>query len=83
MKYVYPVCGYDELTEQPYDAAKNSSYEICSCCGYEFGFDDFSEHINFEDYRRQWIAEGAQWFSPDRKRLHWDLKKQLKNIESK
>lgn len=77
------VCGYNELTELPYDVTGNPSYEICSCCGYEFGFDDHSLNMIFEDYRRQWIVEGAQWFSPNQKPLHWNLKDQLKNIEAK
>ena len=38
--HMCPVCGYIGLNEQPYDDNGCPSYEICSCCGFEFGFDD-------------------------------------------
>lgn len=40
MKYICPICGYDKLLEPPYDEYNNPSYEICPCCGFEYGFDD-------------------------------------------
>ena len=40
-KYICPVCGYDRLEEPVYDEIGEPSFEICSCCGVEFGFDDF------------------------------------------
>jgi hypothetical protein len=80
MKNICPVCGYDGLEEPPYDKNRNPSYEICDCCGYEFGFDDGSKGINFEKYRKQWIIKGAIWFNPDVKPKEWDLKKQLLKI---
>jgi transcription elongation factor Elf1 len=80
MKYFCPVCGYPELNEIPYDDLGNPSYEICSCCGYEFGFDDNSKNINFDTYRKKWINEGAKWFIPEKKPLEWNLEEQLKNV---
>lgn len=41
MKYICPVCGFKGLTEPAYDDQGNHSYEICSCCGFQFGFDDY------------------------------------------
>ncbi|RAI82673.1 hypothetical protein BFS35_003020 [Macrococcoides goetzii] len=42
--YICPVCGYNQLEEEPYkffdDNIFNASFEICSCCGFQFGFDD-------------------------------------------
>jgi hypothetical protein len=78
--YICPVCGYDKLEEEPYDEDENPSCEICLCCGFEFGFDDGSEKMNFEQYRKKWINEGAKWFDLETKPKDWDLKKQLKNI---
>ena len=80
MRYTCPVCGYSELDEPPYDDQNNASYEVCSCCGFEFGFDDKAKGVSFEDYRKKWINEGARWFLENKKPIDWDLKKQLKNI---
>jgi hypothetical protein len=35
-------------------------YNICPCCGTEFGNDDIE--YSFEQLRYQWIANGARWF---------------------
>src|SRR5689334_3197746 len=35
-----PVCGSAELQEQPYYAEGGASFDMCSVCGFEFGFDD-------------------------------------------
>ncbi len=80
MDYVCPVCGYNELEEPPYDADGHPSYEICDCCGYEFGFEDGSEGISFEEYRKQWIAEGANWMNRNKNPEVWDYKQQLRKI---
>ena len=81
MKYICPVCGYPELGERPCDVNGNPSYEICSCCGFEFGFDDSSNGVVFEDYRKRWIDEGAKWFSPKKRPVSWNLSEQLKNVK--
>lgn len=80
--YICPVCGYDKLTEEPYDDDGNPSYEICNCCGFEFGYDDSSEGRSFEIYRKRWIEKGASWFNLKAKPVEWNLKKQLININT-
>ena len=60
-----------------------ASYDVCSCCGFEYGFDDdpgASLGDSFQEYRRNWIAEGAVWFTPKRRPPDWDLQKQLQGI---
>jgi hypothetical protein len=52
--YICPVCFFDQLTEEPKD------YNICDCCGTEFGSDD-SDTSHYE-LRSAWIASGARWF---------------------
>ncbi|MBB6401913.1 transcription elongation factor Elf1 [Methanococcus maripaludis] len=79
-KYICPVCGYDKLLEEPYDKDKNPSYEICPCCGFEFGFDDEDQGHTFEEYREKWIENGMEWFDKSKKPLNWDFKKQMQNI---
>lgn len=71
-----PVCGYDGLTEPPFDEDGNPSYEICNCCGYEFGFDEAS----FEEHRSKWLSEGAKWFNPKAQPDGWTPSMQLLKI---
>jgi hypothetical protein len=49
-----PVCTYDALPFTPTD------YNICPCCGTEFGVDD--TYISWEELRDEWVANGAPWF---------------------
>ncbi|MGX4765260.1 hypothetical protein ACWH4V_05635 [Bacillus mojavensis] len=75
MKYICPVCGFKGLTEPAYDDRGNHSYEICLCCGFQFGFDDYemtSEDGSYLEpsesitaYRKKWLAAGAVIFSPE------------------
>lgn len=75
MKYTCPVCDYPDLVEEPY-----FSYEICPCCGTEFGYDDFIKDHNsrsvadqvvraecHKQLRIKWEAAGKVWFSPQKK----------------
>jgi hypothetical protein len=81
---ICPVCGYDKLLESPYDEFGYPSYEICSCCGFEYGFDDSNKKITFQKYRERWIDKGFQWFNKSKKPKEWNkeaLNIQLKNIE--
>jgi hypothetical protein len=80
MAHVCPVCGYDGLQETAYDKDGNPSYEICACCGFEFGFDDESEGASHKEYRQKWLEDGANWFSHDRKPDSWNLQEQLRRI---
>jgi hypothetical protein len=53
-------------------------YNICPCCGIEFGLDDAFE--GYEELRNQWLAAGGSWFSqvhPYIQPVNWDAWKQL------
>lgn len=72
MTYVCPVCGYDKLDEPSYYSNNDASYELCSCCGFQFGVDDdveinegqFLTRIEAHTlYRNNWIEDGAKVFS--------------------
>lgn len=67
-----PICGYDGLEEEAYDNNFNPSYEICSCCRFEYGYsEDHKVDLGyivipnemkesaFQLYRKQWIEDGA------------------------
>ena len=59
--YMCPVCGYFGLTEPAYDEQGCSSFEICPCCGSEFGYDDAT--LSHEHLRENWVKNGALWWS--------------------
>lgn len=52
--YTCPVCYYTKMREAPAD------YNICECCGTEFGNDD--EFTSHDELREEWAAAGAPWF---------------------
>ena len=81
---ICPVCGYDKLDEAPFDEFGFPTYEICSCCGFEFGFDDESEGYSYEEYRKKWIEGGFKFFNKSKKPIDWSeekMRKQLENIK--
>ena len=80
-RYICPVCGFDALKEPPYSKNKEPSYEICPCCGFEFGFDSGCTDEAYKLFRNKWIENGAKWFILDKKPKDWDLNKQLENIK--
>ena len=58
-----------------------ASYDVCSCCSFEFGLEDDPPDmapITFEQYLREWISDGANWFSPQDQPQDWDLARQLR-----
>ncbi|MDD5194811.1 MAG: hypothetical protein PHQ96_03935 [Candidatus Omnitrophica bacterium] len=79
-RYMCPVCGFTGLQELPYNQENLPSYEICPCCGFEFGFDGDNNQDTFATFRKLWIDRGAQWFKPDLKPKYWDRKEQLNNL---
>ena len=42
-RYICPVCGYAYLEEPPRDEKGRPSFDICDCCGIEFGYEDCTE----------------------------------------
>lgn len=78
-KYICPVCGYPNLDEPPRDENGRPSFDICDCCGIEFGYEDCTE-TNIIEFREKWIKSGAKWFCENEKPSNWDIKEQLRNI---
>jgi hypothetical protein len=81
MRFICPVCGYNEFDEPPYDEYGYPSYNICSCCGFEFGFDDDSKKYTFEAYRQEWISIGYPYFG-ENKPKDWNSEKAKKQMEN-
>ncbi len=82
MKYNCPVCGYNKLTFKPYDEKGYASFEICPCCGFEFGCDDFPDKEKaFVEWRENWINGGCNWFSRNSSPQDWSAKEQLESLK--
>jgi hypothetical protein len=79
-KYTCQVCGYPELEEAPWgEDGKTASFNICPCCGVEFGYEDITEE-GMSNFRNKWIGSGGKWFNEKMRPENWDMKEQLKNI---
>lgn len=61
MTFSCPVCGFDGLGAPHRDRLGCASFDICPCCGTEFGYDDASR--SHADLRRAWRQGGARWRS--------------------
>lgn len=82
--YICPVCGYNKLEEPPYDEFRYPTYVICSCCGFESGFDDESAGSSIAEYRQRWINKGFPFFNNVKKPSNWNvrvMRRQLENVK--
>ena len=80
MKYICPVCGYPELSEPPRDENGAPSFDMCNCCGVEYGYEDCTPESILK-YREEWIKNGCIWLFENDKPIDWSLEGQLNNIE--
>ena len=78
--YACPVCFYPYLYEPPYDEYGYASDEICPCCGFQFGYDDYPEKESaYIKWKEKWLNGGCKWFSKNRKPPDgWLLQNQLR-----
>jgi hypothetical protein len=75
--YLCPVCGYPGLSDPPVDEFGCATFEICPCCGTEFGYHDARR--SHSELRSQWIENGRQWIHKSLgPPLNWDPQAQLK-----
>jgi len=73
------VCGlyYDDL---PWgEDGATPIFEICPCCGVEFGYEDRT-YETVKMFREKWLLAGSKWFMQKEKPLEWNLEEQLRNI---
>jgi hypothetical protein len=54
MNYICPVCAFKAMPYAPVP------YNICPCCGTEFGVDDRLQST--QQTRQTWIKNGMPWF---------------------
>lgn len=59
--YTCPVCGYTGM-KGPYKGKGGfPTYEICVCCGTEFGSEDVDS--THDELRERWIRGGMVWWA--------------------
>lgn len=73
------VCGFDNGSPMWGDDGKTPNYEICDCCGVEFGYEDYTIE-SLHSFRSKWIDKGTPWFNKKSKPENWDFKEQFKNV---
>lgn len=73
------VCGFEGLEEPLFvDGEYLKTFEICPCCGFEFGFSEDHDVVHgfitipeeflevaFQLYRKKWIEAGMKIFDPE------------------
>jgi hypothetical protein len=81
MNYPCPVCGWPELNEPPRSPEGAASFEICPCCGFQFGYDDDARGQTYEQARIRWITSGTPWWSNSRPAPeNWNASRQLARV---
>lgn len=73
------ICGLFIENEPWGNDGKCPIYEICPCCGVEFGNEDYTTE-SIHKYREEWLLNGAKWHEPKCMPVNWDLKEQMQNI---
>lgn len=79
--YCCRICGLDQDFKPWGEDGETPSFELCGCCGVDFGYEDTSvKHA--KQYREEWLRKGAIWISSEEKPANWSLEEQLKQIPS-
>ncbi|MBN6075083.1 hypothetical protein HYE60_07480 [Aggregatibacter actinomycetemcomitans] len=76
-EYICRICGL--IQDEPTWEDDNPSYNLCPCCGVEFGYED-TTLASIRNYRNKWANSGYKWVELNIKPQNWNLDEQLKNI---
>ena len=78
-QYSCRVCGH-RFGFRPWgEDGKTPSYEICPCCGVEFGNEDYAV-ASTRAYRERWVRSGCVWFDAKEKPDGWSWQRQMGGI---
>lgn len=58
---------------------KTASFDMCICCGVDFGYQD-SLPESTREYREIWAKAGYPWVSKSQRPANWSVEAQLANI---
>ncbi len=84
MDTLCPVCGL--LLDDPTWAEGLPSFEICPCCGTQYGYDDCcggdaaARPAWYRQARQAWVARGMRWWSSGKPPNRWDAVSQLSRV---
>ena len=73
------VCGLEQDFQPWGEDGQCPTYDICDCCGTEFGYGDCTLKA-IQVSRERWLAKDAEWKYPEEKPANWSLEEQMKNI---
>ena len=79
-----PVCGFS--LDAPAWIGDRASFEICSCCGTQFGYVDAcggdlaARRAWWRLTRREWVEGGKLWRGFDNPPVGWDASAQLERV---
>lgn len=72
------VCGLVQISPPWGRDGSSPSFEICACCGSEFGYEDATDAGVFRA-RAKWTESGYAWVEKDAKPNEWSVELQLRN----
>ncbi len=80
-----PVCGFPQLSDEPWNSNNSPSDEICPSCGTHFGYDDAGPGLGaraelHRELRSIWIANGCKWWSSRPAPPDWNPQVQLEQL---
>ncbi|UFH53658.1 hypothetical protein [Spirosoma sp. KNUC1025] len=78
-KYLCKVCGFEQLDPPWGEDGRTPTFEICVCCGTEFGYEDATLQGVLK-YREKWLKQGAKWYDESYKPANWSLSDQLNRV---
>lgn len=77
------VCGLYFEDYYPWEPdGKSPTFDICICCGTEFGYEDCTPE-SAKRARKAWIQGGCKIFNTKYLFKEWKLEESLKNVISK
>ena len=77
------VCGFYFEDFQPWGShGTDPTWDICPCCGTEFGYEDGTLQA-VVNARKRWLDAGAPWFAERERPAEWSLERQLAQIPAK
>jgi transcription elongation factor Elf1 len=78
--FLCKVCGHNYGDYTWGENGSDPSFNICPCCGTEFGYEDSNEKAIISQ-RKKWLDKGANWYFPEEKPKDWNLDEQLNNLK--
>lgn len=73
------ICGLDQ-GEPPWgESGRDPTWNICPCCGCEYGYEDHLESGVIRQ-RRRWLESGGEWWLEHDRPAGWSFEEQVRQI---